>query len=65
MMDWIYRHLGVSPQSSESLRPVPQAEIEQRQLNQASSMRGMTEEELASRYGGGLANAYSIEEPKQ
>lgn len=42
----------------EAMRPVSQSELEQRQLNQAASMRGMTEEELARRYGSGLMNAY-------
>lgn len=35
-----------------------QAVIEQRQLNQAASMRGMTDDELALCYGDGLMNAY-------
>jgi hypothetical protein len=65
MMDWIYRQLGVAPPSSESLRPSSEAELLQRQLNQAASMRAMTEEELALRYGGGLANAYHVEDAKQ
>lgn len=58
MMYWLYRPLGATPHSRESLRPVPQSELEQRQLNQAASMRGMTDDELAQRYGDGLMNAY-------
>lgn len=35
-----------------------QSEMEHRQLEQAASMRGMTDAELATRYGSGLMNAY-------
>ena len=48
----------ITPELREAMRPMTQAELEQRQLNQAASMRGMTEEELACRYGDSLANAY-------
>lgn len=52
------RQFGLSPQSREAMRPMSQSEMEQCQLAQAAGMRGMTDDELAVRYGSGLMNAY-------
>lgn len=42
----------------EAMRPMTQQELEARQLEQAQLMRGMSDEELAQRYGDGLRNSY-------
>lgn len=43
----------------QAMRPMTQEELEQKQLAQAQQMRALSDDEIAQRYGTGLANQYS------
>ena len=43
----------------QAMRPMTQEELERRQLAQAQQMRALGDDEIAQRYGTGLANQYS------
>lgn len=47
----------------EAIRPMSQQDIQASQLEQAQLMRGMSQEELAQRYGVGLRNSYQPDPP--
>lgn len=55
MLQGCYAH---GEQMREAMRPMTQEELRDRQLAQASLMRGMSDDELAQRYGEGLLNSY-------